>query len=113
MAFTATQYLFKASVPTSTVTATAGGYTVPASTRFSIVAMTLANTATNSKTTYADVSLFDGVTAYPVLVNAPIYPGSSLIVEGMQKHTLPTGGAVYVTAYSTFVSAVMSGVEIT
>jgi len=113
MAFTATQYLFKASIPTSTVTATVGSYTVPASTRGQIIAVTIANTATTNITTYADVSLFDGTTAYPMIVKAPLYPGGNLIVEGVAKHTLPTGGAVYVTAYATNVSAVMSLIEVT
>jgi hypothetical protein len=113
MAFSATQYLFKASMPTSIVTTTVGGYTVPAATRFSIIAMTLANTATTNVMTYADVSLFDGTTAYPVGVKFPLYPGGNLVVQGMQKHTLPSGGAAYVTAYSTNVSVIMTGVEIT
>jgi len=113
MAFTATQYLFRASAPSSTTTATVGAYTVPASTRFSIIALTLANTATTNRTTFADVALYDGSTAYPIIQRVPLYPGGSLVVEGLEKHILPTGGAVYVTAYATIVSAVMSGVEIT
>jgi len=113
MTFTATQYLFKASIPTSTVTATVGAYTVPASTRFAIVAMTVANTATTNLTTYADVSLFDGTTAYPIAVKVPLYPGGNIVMQGFQKHILPTGGAVYVTAYSTNVCAIMTGNEIT
>lgn len=113
MAFTATQYLFKPLVPTTTNTATVGAYTVPAATRFSIIAMTLSNTATTNLTTYADIALFDGTTAYPILVKTPLYPGGLVIVEGVNKHTLPTSGAVYVTAYSTNVCVVMSGVEIT
>jgi hypothetical protein len=113
MAFTATQYLFKASIPTSTVTATVGSYTVPASTRGQIIALTLTNTASTNITAYADVSVYDGSIAYPMVVKAPLYPGGNLIVEGVAKHTLPTGGAVYVTAYATNVSAVMSLVEVT
>ena len=113
MAFTATQYLFKASIPTSTVTATVGSYTVPASTRFQIVALTVANTATTNLTTYADVSMYDGATAYPIAVKIPLYPGGNVIMQGVQKHLLPTGGGVYVTAYSTNVCAVMSGIEVT
>lgn len=113
MAFTASQYLFKPSTFTATTTATQGAYTVPASTRFSIIAMTLANTATTNKITFVDVSLFDGATAYPILTRAPLYPGGALIVEGIQKHTLPTSGAVYVTPYATIVTGVMTGVEIT
>lgn len=113
MAFTATQYLFKASVPTSTTTATVGAYTVPASTRTSIYAVTVSNTATTNKTTYADIHLFDGTIAYPLVVKMPLIPGGAVVIEGVQKHVLPTSGAVYLTAYSTFVSAIMTGVEIT
>lgn len=113
MAFTASQWLFKASIPTSTTTATVGAYTVPADTRGQIIAMTLANTASTNVTTYADVSLFDGSTAYPLLVKAPLYPGGSLVVQGVDKHVLPTGGAVYVTAYATNVAAVLTVIEVT
>lgn len=113
MAFAATQYLFRASIPTATTTATVGAYVVPAATRFSVVALTLSNVATTNITTYADLSIFDGSTVYPLVVKAPLYPGGNLIVEGIAKHILPTGGAVYVTAYATNVAAVMSGVEIT
>lgn len=113
MGFSATQYLFKASIPTSTVTATVGAYTVPAATRFSIIAMTLTNTATTNVVTYADVSLFDGTTAFPVGVKLPLYPGGNLSVDGIDKHILPTGGQVLVTAYATNVCAIVSGVEVT
>ena len=112
MTISATQYLFKASIPTSTVTATVGAYTVPASTRGQVVAVTIANTSTTNLTTYADVALFDGSVAYPVVTRATIYPGGNLIVEGVAKHVLPTGGAVYVTGYATFISAVMTVVEL-
>ena len=113
MAFTATQYLFRASIPTSTTTATVGAYTVPASTRGQIIALTVANTATTNRLTYADVSLFDGSTAYGVARALQLYPGGSVIVEGVAKHVLPTGGGVYVTAYATTVSAVLSIIEVT
>lgn len=113
-AITASQYLFKASLPTAAnTTATVGAYTVPAGTRGQIVALTLSNTATTNITTYCDVSLWDGTTAYPVLVRAPLYPGGSLAVEALAKHVLPTGGAVYVTPTATNVSAIMSIVELT
>lgn len=112
MAFTASQYLFKASIPTSTTTATVGAYTVPASTKFQIIAMTLTNTATTNQVTYADVSLFDGTTAYGIGRALPLYPGSNLKIQAVSKHVLPTGGAVYVTAYATIVSAVLTGVEV-
>lgn len=112
MAFSATQYLFKASIPTSTVTATVGAYTVPAATRFGIIALTLANTSTTNAMAYADVALFDGTTAYPMGTKMPLYPGGNLKVQAVAKHTLPTGGAVYVTTYATNVSAIMTGVEI-
>lgn len=113
MAFTATQYLFKSTIYTATTTATQGAYVVPAATRFSIVAFTLTNTNTANLTTFADVSLFDGTTAFPIGVKFPLYPGGNLIIEGICKHTLPTGGSVLVTPYSTFVTGVMTGVEIT
>ena len=113
MAFTATQYLFRASVPTSTTTATVGAYTVPASTRSSIIAFTVSNIATTNVTTYADVDLFDGSTAYRLVTKLPLYPGGSEIVEATQKHVLPTGGAIYLTAYATNVSGIATFVEIT
>ncbi len=113
MAITATQYLFKASIPTATTTATVGAYVVPAATRFQIIAMTVANTSSVNLTTYADVSLFDGTTAYPVGVKMALYPGGNLVIQGVQKHLLPTGGAAYITPYSTFVSVIMTGVEVT
>lgn len=115
MTITATQYLFKASIITSTTTATVGNYTVPASTRGQIVTLTAANSAASNVTTYCDVSMYDGAApAHPVLVKAPLYPGGCLVVEGLAKHVLPTGGAVYVTAYATTgVSVVMSLVELT
>lgn len=113
MAFTATQYLFKATLPAATTTATVGGYTVPAATRFGIIALTLANTATTNVTAFCDVSLWDGAIAYPILVKTPLYPGGNLKVAELSHHTLPTGGAVYVTAYATNVSAILTGVEIT
>lgn len=112
-AISATQYLFKASVPTSTTTATVGAYTVPAAMRGQITALTLSNTATTNVITYCDVSLFDGTTAYPVVVKAPLYPGGSLQVQPVSKHVLPTGGGVYVTAYATNVAAILSLVELT
>ncbi len=113
MTITASQYLFKASIPTSTTTATVGAYTVPASTAGQIMALTLANTATTNILTYADVSLWDGTTAYPIVRGVQLFPGGAEIVEGVQKHVLPTGGAVYVTAYATNVSAALTVVEIT
>lgn len=113
MSITATQYIFKASIPTSTVTATVGAYTVPAATRFQINTVTLTNTATTNLTTYADVSLFDGTTAFPLVVKTPLYPGGAQVIEGAQKHCLPTSGAVLVTFYATFGCAIMSGTELT
>lgn len=121
MAFTSTQYLFKPSTFTATTTATQGsstattadGYTVPASTKFSIVALTLTNTATTNLTTYADIQLYNGTSAYTLVSKAQLYVGGTFVVDGIEKHILPSGGAVYITPYSTFVSAHMSGVEIT
>ena len=69
--------------------------------------------ATAQRTTYCDVSLFDGSTAYTLVRAAPLYPGGFCVIEGAAKHVLPTSGAVYVAAYATFISAVMSLVELT
>lgn len=113
MAFTATQFLFKATTFTATTTATQGAYVVPVSTRASLIAFTLTNINTTGAMAFADVSLFDGTTAYPLLVKAPLYPGGALIVEGIEKHVLPSGGAVYCTPYSTFVTGNLTAVEIT
>lgn len=110
---TATQYIFRASVPTATTATSVGGYTVPASTRAQIVAVTVANTAATNLTTFADIGLSDGSTTYPLVTRAAIYPGGNLIVEGVAKHVLPTGGSVEVVAYSTNISVVMTAVEIT
>ncbi len=121
---TSTQYLFKASVFTATTTATVGsttataadGYVVPAGTRGQVVTLTLSNTATTNVTTFCDVSLYSGTTAsvaYPIVVKSPLYPGGSLVVEGLARHVLPTGGAVYVTPYATNISAIMTVVELT
>ena len=121
MSFTATQYLFKASTFTATTTATQGsttataanGYVVPAATRFSVIAFTLTNTSTANQTTYADIALFDGTTSWPLVAKIPLYPGGAQIIEGAQKHILPTGGSMYVTPYATIVTAIMTGVEVT
>jgi hypothetical protein len=59
MAFTATQYLLKASI-TATTAATVGSYTVPASTRGMILGLTLANSATSNAMNYADIGLITG-----------------------------------------------------
>lgn len=115
MAFTATQYLFKATNHTSTTTATVGGYVVPASTKGMGVALTCANTSTGNLINYVDVSVWDGATAYPLAVKAPVYPGGNLVVVGFEKHVLPTGGAMYVTPYATagVLTSAMTIVEIT
>lgn len=115
MAFTATQYLFKASTITATTTATVGAYTVPASTRGSVIALTIANTATTFTRNYFEVEIWDGAAAYNVTgQRTPIDPGASYVVEGIQKHILPTGGGIYVTVYATTgVDAAMSVIEVT
>lgn len=118
MAFTATQYLFKATNHTATTTATVGAYTVPAATRGEIMALTLANTSSGNLMNYADVSVYDGTVAsgvYPITVKAPIYPGGNLVVYAMAKQVLPTGGAVYVTPYATagVLTSVMTIIEVT
>lgn len=115
MAFTATQYLIRASSITSTTTATVGGYTVPASTRGMVIAVTAANTSTGNAMNYVNVELYDGATAYNISgTKCPIYPGGSIIAVGAEKHVLPTGGAVYVTAFATTgLNVVATIVEIT
>lgn len=113
MSITATQYLFKASLLTATTTATVGAYTVPASTRGQVVTLTLTNAAANNAVGFCDVSLWDGATAYPLLVKGQMYPGGSLIVESIARHVLPTGGAIYATPYATTgISAIMTVVEL-
>lgn len=115
MSITATQYLLKAVNVTSTAFATIGPYTVPASTRGQIIAVTVANTATTFSRAYSDVQIFDGTTAYSIARSLPIDPGGTAIVCGIEKHVLPTGGAVYVNCYATTapVTAVMTIVELT
>lgn len=115
MTITASQYLFKATNHTTTTTATVGAYTVPASTRGQIVSLTLANTSTGNLMNYADISVFDGSTAYPVAVKAPVYPGGNIVAFGVNKQVLPTGGAIYVTPYATagVMTSIMTVVEIT
>lgn len=113
LTITSSQYIFKGTIFTATTTATMGAYTVASGTRFQVVALTLCNTSTTNAMAFVDVSLFDGTTAFPNLTKAPLYPGGNLIVNGLEKHVLPTSGAVYVTPYATNVSGQMSGVEIT
>lgn len=115
MTFTASQYLFKATNHTSTTTATVGGYVVPAATRGEVMALTLANTSTGNQMNYADVSVFDGTTPYPVAVKAPVYPGGNLVVYAVVKQVMPTGGAMYVTPYATagVLTSVMTVIEVT
>lgn len=115
MAFTATQYLFKATNHTSTTTATVGGYVVPASTRGMGIALTCANTSTGNLMNYVDVAVFDGAVQYPLLVKAPVIPGGSLVVVGFEKHVLSTGGSVYATPYATagVLTSAMTIIEVT
>jgi hypothetical protein len=115
MAFTATQYLLKTSILTSTTLTSVGSYTVPAATRGWVQAVTVANTATTNVTNYVDVALYDGATPYYIAgKKTPLYPGGSIIVVGAEKHVLPTGGSIYVAAYATSaVDVVATIVEIT
>ncbi len=115
MSFTATQYLFKASALTATTTATVGVYTVPASTRGMIIALTISNSATSNVMNYCDVGLSDGTNTYTIGgVKTPLYPGGSLTIVGVEKHVLPTGGYIAVTAYATTgVNAVATIIEVT
>lgn len=115
MAFSATQYLFKATNHTATTTATVGAYVVPAATKGMGVAMTCANTSTGNLMNYVDVAVFDGTTQYPLLTKAPVYPGGNIVVVGFEKQVLPTGGSMYVTPYATagVLTSAMTVVEIT
>jgi len=114
MAFTATQYLFKASIITATTANTVGSYTVPASTRGMILGLTLANSATSNAMNYADIGINNGTTTFYVAVKTPIPPGGSVVAVGVEKHVLPTGGSIQVTAYATTgIDAVATIVEIT
>ena len=101
MAFTATPYLFEASVITATTANIVGGYTVPANTRGMIIGLTLANSATSNAMNYADIGLHDGSQAYFIASKTPIPPGGSVVAIGVEKHVLPTGGSIRVTAYGT------------
>ena len=106
MAFTATQYLFKASFISATTANTVGSYTVPASTRGMILGLTVANSATSNAMNYADI--------YIIAKKTPVPPGGSVVAVGIEKHVLPTGGSIQVTAYGTTgIDAVATIVEIT
>ena len=114
MAFTATQYLFKASIITATTANTVGSYTVPASTRGMIIGLTLANTATSNAINYADIGLNNGSTTYFIARKTPVPPGGSVVAVGVEKHVLPTGGSIQVTAYGTSgLDAIATIVEVT
>lgn len=103
MAITATQYIFVATTLTATTTATSvGAYTTPASTRAQVIAVTISNSATSNAMNYCDVAVYNGSFATPISgTKTPVYPGSSFIVMGIEKHVLPTSGAVQVTPYAT------------
>ncbi len=115
MTFTASQYLFKASALTATTTATVGGYTVPAATRGMVIALTISNSATSNIMNYVDTGIFDGTNTFVVGgVKTPLYPGGSLNIIGIEKHVLPTGGAIYVTPYATTgLNAIATIIEVT
>jgi hypothetical protein len=114
MAFTATQYLFKASFISATTANTVGSYTVPASTRGMILGLTVANSATSNAMNYADIGIYNGVDTYIIAKKTPIPPGGSVVAVGVEKHVLPTGGSIQVTAYGTTgIDAVATIVEIT
>lgn len=103
MSITATQYVFSATTLTATTTATSiGAYTTPPSTRAQIIAVTISNTSTGNAMNYCDVSIYNGSFSTPIAgAKTPVYPGSSFVVVGAEKHVLPTSGAVQVTPYAT------------
>lgn len=116
MAVSATGYLFLATTLTATTTATSiGAYTVPASNKAQIIAVTIANTATTNTTNYVDTAIYNGSFSTPIGgAKTPVYPGSSFVVVGAEKHIMPTGGAFQVTPYATSGLAVaMTIVELT
>lgn len=112
MTITATQYQAFATTLTATTAATSvGGYTVPGSSKGQLIAVTIANAATTNITNYVDVALYNGSFSTPVGgVKTPVYPGSSFVVVGLEKHILPSGGAVQVTPYATSGLAVYGSV---
>lgn len=116
MTITASQYVFVATTLTATTTATSiGAYTTPASTRAQVIAVTISNSATSNITNYCDVSIYNGSFSTPISgTRTPIYPGSSFIVVGAEKHVLPTSGAVQVTPYATTgLGVAMTLIEVT
>ena len=114
MAFTATQYLLNVSQITATTAATVGSYTVPASTKGMIVGLTLANSATSNAMNYADIGLYNGSQTYFIARKTPVPPGGSVVAVGVEKHVLPSGGSIQVTAYTTTgLDAIATIVEIT
>jgi len=114
MAFTATQYLLNVSQITATTAAMVGSYTVPASTKGMIVGLTLANSATSNAMNYADIGLYNGSQAYFIARKTPVPPGGSVVAVGVEKHVLPSGGWIQVTAYTTTgLDAIATIVEIT
>ena len=114
MAFTATQYLLNVSQITATTAVTVGSYTVPASTKGMIVGLTLANSATSNAMNYADIGLYNGSQTYFIARKTPVPPGGSVVAVGVEKHVLPTGGSIQITAYATGgLDAIATIVEIT
>ena len=110
MAFTASNYLTYA----TTLTATTSATTSPTTTaRFTVIAVTVSNSATSNKTVYADVGIYNGTVSTNIVTKAPLYPGGALVVEGFQHHILPTSGYVYTTPYATTgTGIVVSGIEV-
>lgn len=102
-AISATQYVFLATTLTATTVATSiGGYTVASGTRSQLVAISVVNTATTDATAYCDVSIYNGSFSTPVGgTKVPVYPGGAFEVLGVDKHVMPTSGAVQVTPYAT------------
>lgn len=110
MAFTASQYLTYATTLTATTSATSSPTTTA---KFSVIALTVSNSATSNKTTYVDVGFYNGAVTTNLLTKAPLYPGGELVVGGVVHHILPTGGYITVTPYATTgVGVVTSGVEV-
>ena len=79
-----------------------------------IIGLTLANSATSNAINYADIGLSNGSTTFFIARKTPVPPGGSVVAVGVEKHVLPTGGSIQVTAYGTGgLDAIATIVEIT
>jgi hypothetical protein len=83
----------KISKNVGTATTPIGSYTVPVSTKTTVIGLTIANTSGTTVT--ADLSLFDGVIDTFIFKNAELPVGSTTIpVGGDQKLVMITGDSL-------------------